>query len=355
MPNGEVRPRAFAPATPQVEYKTTVPSAFVPQKDYKRETFQIPDGSGDGGGANRRWKKYLPGFLALGGVIWGGYAYKFVMDDTPVEYLAKDKFTPFVITNKLIVDDEHYMIELTPKYSKWRQHTKIEQIWNGNRLWSVEIKQPQIMVVRRYTPLPLELYDSEFTKQPVIRVQDQQSVEGKLVLYIKKYSQGEVARWIDRQKLGSELELRGPYEEFRFPVTKNNSIERPRVRNVPSDTPKDPEFPIKPMDMSFYAAGTGITPVLQLLLTRNPYRGFIDVYHSSSAEPIPQVCKILERADRAEFHQGIGGPSGEFALVCGPDGYVTTLAGVKPFEGQGELGGYLKRAGWSSEQVFKMD
>jgi NAD(P)H-flavin reductase len=387
----EAKPKGVVPPMANIQYKPQVSTPFSPKDSYPRQSFEFPHDSGIQGPP--RWKNYLPGFIALGGVIWGGFAYQYVMDDTPLEYLSQNRFTPFVITNKLMVDDDHYLIELTPKYSKWKKFTTMDQIWNGNKLWSVEIKQPQIMVVRRYTPLPLELYDSEFTDDPVVRIQDENSSEGKLVLYIKKYSQGEVARWIDRKPIGSELELRGPYEEFKFPITKNNNVKRPQVKNVPSETPPDPQWSIKPHNMAFFAGGTGIAPVLQLLLTQNPYRGFINVYYSHKTQsevPMKNILTILEKLDRAKFHHGTvykktvleqGELSDEpynedkkymnsleqaqekqgqeknpptLALVCGPDGFVSYIAGPKPYEGQGPLGGLLKQKKWDAEHVFKM-
>ena len=396
--SGEQVPRASAPPVPDVEIPYSQASkaigTFTAQESYKRESFEIPADNGTGSGGPPRWRKFLPIFIGLGGMAWGYLAYQFVMDDTPLEYLTTKRFIPFVITNKLDVDDDHYLVELTPKFQKWKHTTKFEQIWNGNQLWSVEVKQPQIMVVRKYTPLPLELYDSEFTKQPVVRIQDANSRDGKLVLYIKKYSQGEVARWIYRQPLGSELELRGPYEEFKFPITKNNNVERPWVKNVPSETLADPHWPEQPRNVAFFCGGTGIAPALQMLLTRNPYRGFVDVYYSHKTDsevPFPHLLSVLERIDRAKFHheklvKRVPNPAKDLelkpidttveyksaleqaqaskklpkeppslALVCGPDGFVKHIAGAKPFESQGPLGGLLEQNGWKQEQVFKME
>lgn len=370
VPLGELTPKSAPPAAPQdaLLSNTNAPTNFTPQKSYPRQSYEIPNGGVPPPmSPPSSSKKYLPLFIALGGVVWGYFAYQFAMDDTPTEYLALNRFTPFVITSKLDIDRDHYLIELTPKFSKWKNTTTPEKIWDGNKCWSVEIKQPQINVVRRYTPLPLELYHSEFTSSPVVRVQDDASAEGKMVLYIKKYSQGEVARWIDSKPIGSELELRGPYVEFKFPVTKNNNLEKPRVKNVPSDTAPDPKWPEDLQNIAYFAGGTGITPALQVLLSRNPYRGFIDVYYShrtDSEVPIPNILTVLEKCNRVKFHHGapklkqIPSPSEKgvaLAMVCGPDGFVKCIAGAKPFEAQGPLGGMLKQKGWKQEQVYKME
>ena len=37
-------------------------------------------------------------------------------------------------------------------------------------------------------------------------------------------------------------------------------------------------------NLVFYAAGTGIAPILQLLLSRNPYLGHVDIHYSARSK-----------------------------------------------------------------------
>ncbi|CDR41635.1 CYFA0S07e04434g1_1 [Cyberlindnera fabianii] len=415
----EVRPKAYAPPTPPIDLHKRAEEPYEPKEKHDRVSFEYPQSRTPNKppSNSRRTKRFLPVILLCIGGGWGVFAYKFLTDDTPTEFLSRDKFIPFVITNKIDIDKDHYFLEVMPKFSKWKSDPKQTEYWDGNRLWSVEVKQPQIMVVRRYTPLPLEIYTSEFTGEKLVRIQeeDMATMEGKLVFYIKKYNQGEVARWLSRKPIGSEIELRGPYTEFEFPKTLNNNVERPQMMNLPSKVSADPVFPLKPDNLAFYAAGTGIAPALQLLLTKNPYKGFVDVYYSHKTDeevPISRLMFFLEKLDRARFThlvqdhrqkllpKHVSSPTvshyvkylealdkGEtpqinkdlqatfktaleqaektsrvaklapsLALVCGPDGYVEYVSGAKPFdkEGQGNIGGLLEKKGWTSANVYKL-
>jgi NAD(P)H-flavin reductase len=431
----EVKPKAYAPPMPNSNLdipESKVP--YVPKEKHQRVTFEYPDaprGRDDLVKPRSRWRPVIPIFVGVLGAGWALYTYNYFTDDTPNEYLHPDKFIPFLITGKVDIDKDHYLIEVKPKYNRWKTNGNDPKIWNGSKLWSVEVKQPQIMVVRRYTPLPLEIHNSATEEsKPIIRVQTEEDAkDGKLVFYIKKYDQGEVARWIYKKPLGSELELRGPYVEFEFPKSLNNNFERPQFQNLPSQIAADPKFPINPDNLVFFAAGTGIAPALQMMLSRNPYKGFIDVFYSrrtASELPIPNYFYFLEKLDRAKFHHLIqengdalalkhvpaptesnliqyqnnldaqreasivqklkglesskespSAPVSEeqkfnsaleqaqflknqpkqnpsLAIVCGPDGYLNYVSGLRPHEGQGKVTGLLKDKGWNESNVFKM-
>ncbi|KAH3682716.1 hypothetical protein WICPIJ_006322 [Wickerhamomyces pijperi] len=375
-------------------------------------------------GKSSRWRKYIPMLTLLGAGSWGLYTFSYLfIDEDPSEYMTPYTFTPFIITNKLDIDNDHYLIELTPKFNKWRQ-TKPE-IWNGHKLWSVEIKQPQIMVVRKYTPLPLLIDNDPTTSTPShVRIQSEQDYnEGKLTLYIKKYAQGEVARWIGRKSIGSELELRGPFIEYEFPSDFNTKeVIRPPVHNVSSHNKPDPleKFKVVPSNVAFFSAGTGIAPVLQSLLSSNSPLDHVRLYHSRRTEtevkpfesilhllqslgrldmvsfvnphkltvkdiPTKQNSKLIsmdekisqylknqkspydEKILKMKFDDGItqaqtfqklgikiNDEQISKIIICGTDGFIRDIAGVKPYEGQGQLGGWLKSKGWDQDDVFKM-
>lgn len=58
-------------------------------------------------------------------------------------------------------------------------------------------------------------------------------------------------------------------------------------------------------NLSFYAAGTGIAPILQVLLSRNPYRGFVTLHYSAKKPgeilAFERFIYFLEKLDRAKF------------------------------------------------------
>lgn len=255
-----------------------------------------------------RHKRFLPIVIAVAIGGWGLYTVYFFTNpeagkafQKKQELLSEDYFTEFVITNRRDIDEEHFIIELTPKSKDDIKHKYFlrKGFWDGSRLWSVEVKQPEIMVVRKYTPLPLILEETlnfdvngdeskSQSKNPTLRISNDVQDAGKMCLYIKKYEQGEVARWISKKPVGSTLELRGPYTEYEFEpqeIDKHSEYERPKMNNIPSKVSADPylELPSSipnPNNLVFFGAGTGIAPVLQLLLSENPYKGYVFVNYS---------------------------------------------------------------------------
>jgi NADPH-dependent ferric siderophore reductase len=93
--------------------------------------------------------------------------------------------------------------------------------------WHMEFKQPQIQVVRAYTPLPAESgfrfpMDGHFPLQFLIR----------------REHNGEVSSWLHRLPIGAEVQMRGPYIEY--------------------------EVPTEPSRVVILAGGTGIATALQV-------------------------------------------------------------------------------------------
>lgn len=279
-----------------------------------------------------RWRRYIPKILTGLFVAWGAYSVKVWYFDGEENSESKDLLNPeefhkFIVTHKEQIDDDHYLIEVTPKYNHWQyslfSNYSQKSIWDGDKIWSVEIKQPQIMVVRSYTPLPLYFMKSEYTrsgeKKPLLKVitpgKEDYDRGGVMTFYIKKYDDGEVSKYIVNKKVGDELELRGPNTEFKFPYHPLKKFhDRPVFKDLPSKV--EPEIYLDKIksvnnipdfdNLTFYCAGTGIAPALQLLMTRNPYRGFVDLHYSArkSGElgPLERFLFFLEKLDRVKVH-----------------------------------------------------
>lgn len=121
-----------------------------------------------------RWTRYIPKILTVIGVAWAGYTVKVWYLDDPEEgqdsneLLDPNEFHKFIVTHKEQIDDDHYIIELKSKYDRWEYsfatNPDKKSLWNGDHIWSVEIKQPDINVVRSYTPLPMYYMKSEYTR-----------------------------------------------------------------------------------------------------------------------------------------------------------------------------------------------
>lgn len=247
-----------------------------------------------------RYQKYIPIIAALGMGAWGLYTLYYFSNPSAGQkegpLLKPDKFTEFVISNRIQVDDDHYVIELAPKNKKGLLSGLASSggYWNGSEMWSVEVKQPQIMVVRNYTPLPFVITKSKADMSTGLRLITPEIDTGKFCIYVKKYPHGEVARWLCKKQIGEVIEIRGPFVEFKFPpqkIDKYSKFERPRMQNLASKVPADPyvgsflpkDIP-EPENMVFFGAGTGLAPILQLLLSPNPFKGHTFIHLSVKSE-----------------------------------------------------------------------
>ncbi|WPK25992.1 hypothetical protein PUMCH_003334 [Australozyma saopauloensis] len=315
---------------------------YIPKLEYKRESFEYPGLPNEDEFTKysnkiekrkqvTRWTRYIPKILTAVVLVWGVYAVKVWYLDADEDAEQNDLLSPlefhkFVITHKQKIDDEHYLVEVMPTSSQWQYstyaHYERKSIWDGDKMWSVEIKQPQIMVVRSYTPLPLYFLKSSRTRsgeeEPLLKVIDNGEKDmdhgGVMLFYIKRYGDGEVSRYILDKKVGDELEIRGPHVDYTFPFHPlKQHHTRPTFRDLPSKIEAETllkgikrEYDIPEVDtVDFYAAGTGIAPILQVLFSRNPYRGFVNVHYSARKDgelgPMDRFLFFLEKVDRIKL------------------------------------------------------
>lgn len=417
-----------------------------------------------------RWRRHIPKLAIFVVVAWAAYSVKVWVYEPETgaasnDILSPEEFHPFIITHKEQIDEQHYLIEIKPKYDQWEysyaNSYETKSIWNGAKhIWSVEVMHPQIMVVRSYTPLPLYFLKSEQTRagdrKPLLKVinNDEEDCDkhGTMVLYIKRYDDGEVSKFITNKNIGDEIQLRGPNVEYKFPYhpVRESTVEtRPIFRDLPSTMEMDKsrerpsscaEIPLVD-NLTFFAAGTGVAPILQVLMSRKPYEGYVNVHYSAQKpgeikllerfifflekldrvnftfhyDTVPktrldlkdvkspvapnyvselrksQLEKTLERSpeellklrmsilegDRDEsvelekekenprysnaLEQAIQTSKEEkkdaaLAIVCGPQGYVEYVAGVKNEvdQEQGPVKGLLGKKGWDSTNVYKL-
>lgn len=312
---------------------------YIPKLEYKRESFEYPGLPNEDEFTKysnkiqkrkevTRWSRHIPKIISAVVVVWGMYVIKVWYFDADEDAEQNDLLSPlefhsFIITHKQKIDDEHYLVEVKPKNTKWQYshftHYERKSLWDGDRIWSVEVKQPQIMVVRAYTPLPLYFLKSARTRsgeeEPLLKVIENGDKNadhnGTMTFYIKRYNDGEVSRYILDRKVGEEIELRGPTIDYTFPYHPLKAFhKRPTFRDLPSKLEPEtlldgikkkegiPEFDT----LDFYAAGTGIAPILQVLFSRNPYRGFVNVHYSAKSDSelgtLRRFLFFLEKVDR---------------------------------------------------------
>lgn len=324
----------------------------------------------------------MPGIIGAGAL---GYYYSKLRSGESHE-LSPNYFIPYKISHKLDIDSSHFILELTPlqkqKVNLWSQ-------MGSEHLWSVEIKQPEIMVVRNYTPLPLQIDES---RQELKAIPDGSNGDGKFVLYVKQYGNGEVARWLHRLPLDHTIEVRGPFVEYELPRYEGE-ISRNRDFLFDDQVSSTQEkFKYQPFDIAMFTAGTGIVSALQLLLTESPLRG--KMYLRYSCRSIDELgplgpflhrlqtygridLQVLESSKESNTVKRLkniwkqipsptkySGPtnyvgsnkiaSPVLALVCGPERYIADIAGPRINLAQGPVGGMLKAKGWNEENVYKL-
>ncbi|TDL29436.1 ferredoxin reductase-like protein [Rickenella mellea] len=222
-------------------------------------------------------------------------------------------------------------------------------------VWSVYIRDDDIQVERPYTPL--EGIDKD----------------GRMTFWVKKYPNGEVARWLHSKFPGDKIGLRGPHTTWDW---------------------KDQDA----KHIIMISGGTGFTPFYQLLYShflkkesQIPHTTKLSLLHSSlnDGELPPQTLRNnLEHWRRESdslttrlFVDNMGGSSTaadtvgrinresiEFELrksniplsktlflVCGPEPMINTIAGPRALDRtQGPVGGVLGALGCKSHQVWKL-
>lgn len=162
------------------------------------------------------WQRKI-GILVLAGGA-GYLAYRLYSDKQ-----SRDAFTPYKLVEKEQVSSTASIFVLAPQDHS-QDLDKYKEAWQKG-IWNVHFKQPQLQIVRPYTPLPS---------------QDTRSDEdvGRLRFLIRNDIYGEVSSYLHRLPIGSEIELRGPNLEYEI---------SPYMKQV-----------------VFFAGGTGIAPALQV-------------------------------------------------------------------------------------------
>lgn len=326
-----------------------------------------------------------PFWVSAGCAVFASAMSYWLLRQDRTSELSPTSFTSYRISYKKDIDPSHFIMELTPLQ---QQKVNMWSTMRSERLWSVEVKQPEIMVARSYTPLPLQVQKQ--TEQLKL-IPDGQNAGGKFLLYLKQYDNGEVARWLHGLPEGHIVEIRGPFVEYELPIYEGE-VSRTRDFFFKDDVKVEDKFKYKPIDIAMFTAGTGIVSALQMLLTEMPFKGKMQLcYSCGSIEelgPLKPFLFQLQRHGRIDLHifeslkqpdatkrlkdilQIISTPthySGPLpfdsadnsfnpvlSLVCGPDRYLTSLAGPRINLAQGPIGGLLQSKGWNNENVYKL-
>ncbi|KAF7514356.1 hypothetical protein GJ744_000126 [Endocarpon pusillum] len=183
-------------------------SSAPPQSERKLRQSGQPSGL-------KSWQRYAI-TMVIGGVVYGlyeGYSNK----------QARDAFIPYKLVEKDLVSTSASIFVLQPQGRSPDLDTYKEAWQRG--IWNFHFKQPQLQIVRAYTPLP---------------PQDAPSAEevSQLRFLIRNDAYGEMSSYLHQLPIGSQIELRGPNIEYEL---------SPDVKQI-----------------VFFAGGTGIAPALQV-------------------------------------------------------------------------------------------
>ena len=138
----------------------------------------------------------------------------------------RDSFVKYKLVSKEQVSSTASIFTLEPQVCS-NDFNVYKEAWRKG-IWNVHFKQPQIQIIRAYTPLP-----------PVEGVSEKESKN--LRFLIRRDPHGEVSSYLHNLVVGAEIELRGPNLEYHL---------TPDIRQV-----------------VFFAGGTGIAPSLQIAHT----------------------------------------------------------------------------------------
>lgn len=161
------------------------------------------------------YRRFISGIWLGAGVAVGWQLYAWTQKG--------DSFVAYSLVAKQPVSSTASIFHLEPKQQS-QNFDIYKDAWRRG-IWNVHFKQPQLQIVRQYTPLP-----------PT----DEKSGEekGQLRFLIRNDPHGEVSSYLHRLPVGADIEMRGPNLEYEL---------TPDVRQV-----------------VFFAGGTGIAPALQV-------------------------------------------------------------------------------------------
>lgn len=185
--------------------------------------------------------KTTTALLLLGGLGLAVYYDPLALAPTSSSSLNSTSFTPYKLISTDRVSSTSVIFTLrAPKTSELQNKDTATKVWTENPgVWSVEIKQPQLMIARAYTPLPPVALPFDESEDSSESPQEDQNTDIRLL--IRREPHGEVSRYMHALPLGSRVELRGPFTEYQLPENVNTVV--------------------------FVAGGTGVAPALQIVHT----------------------------------------------------------------------------------------
>lgn len=296
------------------------------------------------------------------------------------EKKLKDGFVVYKLVEKEPVSSTASIFKLEPQ-EKSEVFQKYKDAWRKG-IWNVHFKQPQIQIVRAYTPLPPNASALE-------------NDENHLRFLIRRDPHGEVSSYLHSLPIGSSIELRGPNLEYQltpdvkqvvffaggtgiapalqvaYAMFDGDANKQGRKLHILwanrkredciggySDAPPPEPVPPKPYWSGFFTTPKPKAPItatldrgiivreLEHLKEKYPGQVTVEYYVNEEDTWIDKdvVFKALSRFDDKDFSLGSATPQEQRQiLISGPSGFISYLAGPKEWRGgREEQGGISK-------------
>jgi len=318
------------------------------------------------------WQRNFLVGVSVGAVYFATYRYY-------NEKKQKDSFLSYRLASKEPVSSTANIFCLEPQ-DDFQDFDVYRDAWRRG-IWNVHFKQPQLQIVRAYTPLPPE--DSESVGR-----------EKQLRFLIRRDKHGEVSSYLHSLPIGSRIELRGPNLEYELtrdikqvvffaggtgitPALQTAhamfadgnkagrtlhilwaSRRREDCIGGYSDAPPDEPMPPKPRWSGFFTNPRVKHPVpfmgergvivkiLENLKAKYPGQITVEYFVNEEDTWIDRdaVFKALSRFEDKDFSLGSASPQEQRQiLICGPSGFINYLAGPKEWSGGREQQGPLRK------------
>ncbi|KAK2628738.1 hypothetical protein QTJ16_001841 [Diplocarpon rosae] len=286
------------------------------------------------------------------------------------------RFTPFTIIEREEVSPTSIILTLRPQTLVNRPRKLLDDPYQAcweKGTWSVEFKQPDLQIARSYTPLPPKKGDPK----------------GDLRFLIRREHKGEVSGYLHTLGEGSQIQLRGPHEEFSLPESvqdvlflaggtgiapalqvayallevRDSQAEKPKIHIVWACRKRaDCEGGVDNSNPNAWEAHkTGkIVQELEILQQSHPGQLSIDYLVDEEGKFLDQkkISSLTMMKTKARSGAAMTEIYPHLLIVSGPEGFINYIAGPKRWEhgreGQGELGGILRSMGLKTWKVWKL-